>query len=88
MSKYEPVILHDGQEVPFLALVAVLVAPVTITTLVTMFIIGPALSLGLVGIMAVLSTYIYLSSRGTDWMLTKEALEEKRRVALDASDLP
>lgn len=60
--------LPDEVEISPVALAVVLFLPLSIMTIVTMFIIGPALSLGLVAIMAITAGIVWLGSRGTDWM--------------------
>lgn len=49
--------------------------PLGIITIVTMFILGPALSLGLLGIMACTAGIVWLGSRGTDWMEPKKPVD-------------
>lgn len=67
--------LPDELEISPVALGIVVFFPLTVITLITMFIIGPALSLGLLAIMAITTGIVWLGSRGTDWMEPKEPVD-------------
>lgn len=76
MQKYT---LPDGQEVPMSVVYIAFLFPLFVMTVVTAFIIGPVLSLGLFAIMAITAGIVWLGSRNlfdsepedNDWFFDK-----------------
>lgn len=68
-------VLPDDFDIPTPVLALVLFFPLIVMTVVTMVIIGPVLSLGLLAIMATTAGIVWLGSRGTDWMQAEDQFD-------------